>query len=189
MKNIFKSLFRAKKKKKPLSEDDLISHIDSLKINGYKLPESLIKRIKNDLWKVPKDKRNLKELIIEKSPFEEGTRWLDQMINDFILYPIVGMKGETEYLVNWLDPKWEKERAMLLGVKDEKIYPGNIEPDKVILFADFGLGSDTSFGLDYREDKLNPIVVLEYWGKNPETDNRWKKIANTYAEFEERIWK
>ena len=189
MSNIFKSLFSKKKRIQPLNEEDLKRNIDNLKIIGFKLPEGILNRIKEDNWKVPKDKKNLKELIIENAPFEEGKNWSNSFVNNLYLYQLRTMVTESEHLVNWLHPKWKKDRIVYLGKKDKNVYPGNIEPNKVILFADFGLGSDTAFGLDYREDKDNPIVILEYWGKNPETDNRWKKIANSFDEFEKRIWK
>ena len=99
------------------------------------------------------------------------------------------MKSESEALYKWLHPKWETERVMLLGEKDDRITPGDIDTGKVILFGDFGHGSDTPFGLDFRENPNAPSVILLYWGENCETDNRWKKIANSFEEFEEIIWK
>jgi len=81
-----------------------------------------------------------------------------------------------------------KTESCCLEKKDDNIFPGDIDTGKVILFADFGHGSDACFALDFRENENSPIVILEYWGENPETDNRWKKIANSFEEFEQIVW-
>ena len=188
MKNFLKHIFNFKSETNSLNDKELIIEVDNLEINGFQLPKSVIKRIKNGKWKEPFDKSKLEKLIIEKCPFENEVKILKNMINDFTLFSLRLMKSESEQLVKWLHPKWDEERVMLLGKKDDKIYPGNIEPNKVILFADFGHGSDTCFALDYRENNNSPIVILEYWGENSKTDNRWKKIADSFEEFEQIIW-
>jgi hypothetical protein len=91
-------------------------------------------------------------------------------------------------LVKWLNPKYDEDRIMILGKKDDKVFPGIIDVYKTILFADFGWGSDTPFALDYSNDENNPSVILLYWGNDPIKDNRWKKITNSFEEFEKIIW-
>lgn len=201
MKKILKKLFDStdelipSTEKKPnrkfigSTEEELIARIDELEINGYSLPKRLIDLIKNNKWKVPDNKSNLENLVVENCPFKGEIGFLKEMINNFSLFSLDLMKSESEYLIKWLDPKWDKDRVMLFGKKDNAIYPGYIEYDKVILFADFGYGSDTCFALDFRENEESPIVILEYWGDNPQTDNRWKKVANSFEEFEQIIWK
>jgi len=200
MKNFLKKIFGKRdkivssiKKKStnklvPKTEEELKSEIDKLTINGYFLPKAIINRVKNDTWKTPKNKDKLEKLIIKYCPFEDEVKYLKEMKNDFFLYSLGLMKIESESLYKWLHPKWKGDRFMLLGKKDEKIYPGDIDTEKIILFGDFGHGSDTPFGLDFRENEESPIVILLYWGKNSETDNRWKKIANSFEEFEQLIW-
>ncbi len=169
-------------------EAELRSQVDQLTINGYKLPKSMANLIKSGAWKKPRNKKKLSELVIRKCPFANEIKGLKKLIPDFTLYSLGVMQNESEYLDDWHHPKWENDGVMFLGRKDENIYPGNIETDKVILFADFGLGSDMPFGLDYRENPENPTVILLYWGDKPIEDNRWKKIANSFDEFKSVIW-
>lgn len=179
-----------KPKREPIypTEEELRLGIDELKINGFYLPNAIIKRFKNDTWKVPVEKRRLEDLIKRECPFSDEVLPIKGMIKDFTLYSLGLMKNESEVLYHWLLPKWKTERIMFLGKKDNRIQPGNIDTGKVILFGDLGLGSDTPFGLDYRDDPNNPSVILLYWGENCQTDNRWKKIANSFEEFEKIIW-
>ena len=170
-------------------EAALKKNIKRRKINGFCLPESMIKRYKNGTWEKPKSIKKLEELIIEKCPFENEIKELQELVNDFTLYSFDLMKSESECLHKWLHPRWEKERVMLLGRKDDNIFPGDIDVEKVIFFADFGHGSDTPIALDFREDKKQPSVILLYWGADCNNDNRWKKIANSFEEFEQIVWK
>ena len=135
------------------TETELKSRIDNLKINGYHLPKSMINRIKNDKWKIPSNLKYLKNLIITNCPIEIEKKLLNQMIDNFSLFSLVLMKSESENLVKWLDSKWGKDRVTFFEKKDNQIYPGDIEHDKVILIADFGHGSDTCIALDYKENK------------------------------------
>ena len=203
MKNFLKQIFGLKSKSVALSEkklvkknaykaeEDLKKDIEQLKINGFHLPKSIITRIKTDAWKEPLSSKRLQKLVLEKFPFEDENEIeaLKEMINHFTLYSLGLMKNESECLYKWLHPKWDKERAMLLGKKDDNIFPGDIDIEKVILFADFGHGSDTPIGLDFRDNEKKPSVILLYWGEDCNKDNRWKKIANSFEEFEQIIWK
>lgn len=162
---------------------------DKFRINKFRLPKSIVNRINTKTWKEPEDKNYLRELVIKECPFENEVEYIDEMINGFTLYSLELIRNESECLYKWLEPEWDDSKIMLLGKKDEKIPPGDIDTEKIILFADFGHGSDTPFGLDYRASKKTPTVVLLYWGENCNTDNRWKKIANSFEEFERIVWK
>lgn len=153
------------------------------KINGLVLPKAIIDRINNNNWKTPAEKKSLLQLMKKYDPKIESEKQLERMINNFKLYPISTMESETKGIKNW-----EHEGAMFLGKKDSNISPGFVDPQKLILFADFGLGYDTPLGLDYRKSNENPSVVMLYWGKDPYNDNRWRKIAETFNEFEKVVW-
>lgn len=195
LKEIRARVILSKKKRSHYSEisfkaqEELKNGIDKLKINGYQLPQSVINRFKNKTWKEPINNENFKKTVIENCPFQEEVKQLNFMIDDFSLFSLELMKCESEYLKHWLDPEWEKDRVLFLGKKDQKNYPGNIEHDKVILFADFGHGSDTCFALDYKDNNMCPSVILLYRGKDPYEETRWKKIATSFEEFEKIIWK
>ncbi len=161
---------------------------DPFVINGFRLPSGLVRRIQTGTWVAPVDKTKLRRLIEAQSPWPAGVEWLDQLVEDFTLYLPALMKSESEGLYRWLEPKRNGDRVLFLGDRDERIHPGFIEPGWVILIADFGLGSDTALALDYREDQAEPSVILQYWGENPTTDNRWKKIADSFTEWERAIW-
>lgn len=161
---------------------------EELQINGLVLPKSLVERIKSNNWKVPESKAKLLKLVLDNNPFKEEEESIKEMINDFTLYDLDLMMIEYKNL-NKLREQIKKEKNyMIFGRKDDTVNPGNIDIEKTILFADFDIGNDTPFGLDYRNDPKYPTVVLLYWGEDAEKDNRWKKIANSFEEFENLIW-
>lgn len=162
---------------------------DDLKINGLSLPKSMVNRIKNGLWKAPKDKSILEKIVLAYCSSSEQKALMKTMIPDLSLFSTTLMDTESNNLQYWLlDPELKELKIMFLGKKDPQVSPGYIIPNKTILFADFGRGSDTCFALDYRKNSTNPSVILLYWGKKPEEDNRWRKIANSFEEFDELIW-
>lgn len=167
------------------TEEELIQLIDELSINQLKLPHKLRNRIKNGRWISPKDKTFLENLVIEKSPFKNDSKLIKGMINSFELYGLRLMNSESEGF-----KKWGRmgERIMFHGALEVGIHPGEIDPLKLILFADFGIGNDTPFGLDYRKDENNPSVVLLYYGPNSIKDNRWVEISANFDDFEQIIW-
>lgn len=77
-------------------------------------------------------------------------------------------RGETDY---WFRP-------------EVKLH--EIDPLRVLILGDFGIGSDTVFGLDYRW--LPPRVMKLQW------DTGWVTVAKSFAEFSEmfklehRVW-
>lgn len=155
-----------------------------MKINGNLLPERILQLIDTDKWIEPIDKSNLLNLIIKKSPFNDDESLLRRMVKSFTLYNLELMERESIAFGNWAETG---EEIVFHGKNDSKTEPGEINPKKLILFADFGLGEDTPFGLDYQNNELIPKVVLLYYGKNPFKENRWIEIANSFEEFENII--
>jgi hypothetical protein len=102
-----------------------------------------------------------------------------------------------------------KERIQLFAPQEERIYllrpPFNtvatlmvrnkfwsrfaalnqISPELAVDIADFGLGSDSPILLDYRPDRLNPVVIRLLWRK-PEP-NIWIRCADNFDEFAEML--
>ncbi|MEM6264801.1 MAG: hypothetical protein AAGI38_19975 [Bacteroidota bacterium] len=155
-----------------------------MKINGNELPKRIFKLIQEDKWIRPADTSKLLRLIVEKSPFEDDQSLLTKMVKGFTLYGLESMKRESISFKKWAE---SGESVMLHGKKDTLVKPGEVDPDKLILFADFGLGEDTPFGLDFQEDESAPTVVLLYYGKDPFKDNRWVELTKSFEEFEELV--
>ena len=58
----------------------------------------------------------------------------------------------------------------------------NNTKDKLVLFGDFGVGSDMPFALSFTNSKKQPEVLLYVWCDNPD-NNQWIKIADSFEEF------
>lgn len=157
------------------NEKELISRIDNLLINGLKLPDRIIQRIKNNQWKVPLDKSNLEKLVIGKDPFRKG---FSETAQCFELYELTTMRTETINL----------DQTMFLGGPDKKNLPGYIDFDKIILFADFGIGEEAPLALDYRDDMEKPSVSL-FCEALKDEESRWIRISDSFKEFEKMVWK
>ncbi|WNJ20351.1 hypothetical protein RJD25_07710 [Pontibacter sp. G13] len=127
----------------------------------------------------------LKKLVLEKSPFQNDSSLIKGMIPYFELYDLRSMNRETEGFKKWASTG---EKILFHGARDSTVKPGEIDPHQLILFADFGLGNDTPFGLDYRSDEKHPTVVLLYYGQDSYTDNRWVEICPSFEIFEDLIW-
>ena len=153
-------------------------------INNLKLPETLIELIQTDQWKPPKDKSGIKKIL--ELPEDLKTKF--DPFDDYIYfgtYTLDLMKKESLGIQKWT--KRQGFGCMFLGALDEMVKPGNIDFNKSILIADLGIGSDSPFVLDYRDDIKNPSVIMIRWGKDPIKDNRWMKVTDNFDEFVEII--
>ncbi len=56
-----------------------------------------------------------------------------------------------------------------------------IVPEKALIIADFGLGSDSPIILDYSRDEAAPPVLRLRWG--PDKVNQWVQGAESFDEF------
>lgn len=156
-------------------------------INGLKLPSKLIELLKNDKWKAPKDKSGVKK-ILELPTYLKGRFWEFDIFGDFETYSLSLIRNESIAVKTWKDKKWIKSAgSMFLGDSDEIVKPGVIDVNKALLIANLGHGSDSPFTLDYRDDLDNPSVMIIRWGEEPNIDNRWMKIANSFDEFIEIV--
>lgn len=157
-------------------------------VNGLRLPQGLISRISQNQWVSPQSLKGIQDLVIENYPFENDPSLLFEQLDEFCPYSFKSMELETRGCYQWRDEYWATERVKMLGREDETVFPGNIIPEKSILIADFGLGSDCPIVLDYRNGLNDPTVLILYWNNYPDFENRFKKIAGNFAEFEMKVW-
>lgn len=69
----------------------------------------------------------------------------------------------------------------------------DLDPQRSVLIADFGMGADAPIALDYRADPVRPSVRRLKWGPRVrpehggpmEPANRWVLVASTFDEFVE----
>lgn len=123
-------------------------------IEGQKIPEMLAKLVWAGKWKTPV----LKEL------------WLSLIDKEHItgpfLYPLEKLDGK--YL--WSDHGGD----LLIGVVDDVIFPGTIDPNRAIIVGD--LGPERELVLDMRTSTTDPSVCA-YIPRYDE-ESCWMKIAS-----------
>lgn len=102
---------------------------------------------------------------------------------DAMFYELRVMESETRALGKILHPGLG---PFLLGLPDDDLHPGDIDPGRCVLFADLGTGTDQPLALDYRCDP--PRVLLLVLGAQPAgVENRWRCIAQDFDEFYEQL--
>ena len=186
------TLFNRKSKTIKPTEENLKQDIINLRINGYSIPTKLRERIEKNEWHAENvDLKNLAELLTTNSPFSGSDAAYKELINRLYLYNLVTMVSESKAYIKWIDGKGDDfYRGILMGKKDSNAYPGDIDPKKSIMIADFGIGAEQAFALDYRDNERNPSVIFVYWANTkPDINNKWKKITNSYEEFDQIIFK
>jgi hypothetical protein len=72
------------------------------------------------------------------------------------------------------------------GVPDSESPPGDIDYDRAVVIADFGLGSDAPIVLDYRQGLDCPSVIRYRWSERGER-NRWVYVATSFSQFVEML--
>jgi len=61
---------------------------------------------------------------------------------------------------------------------------GQIDPQKSVVIAGFGHGSDSVLVLDYRANVWVPAVIRLQWAEvDPESNNKWVAVAPTFKAF------
>jgi hypothetical protein len=68
------------------------------------------------------------------------------------------------------------------GLTAEQLAIHDIVPDRTLVIADFGPGSETALALDYRNDGEKPSVIRLRWG-SPARPNQWVKVADSFEQF------
>ena len=72
------------------------------------------------------------------------------------------------------------------GEPDPESPPGDIDYDRTVVIADFGLGSDAPIALDYRQSLDCPTVIRYRWSHRGER-NRWVYVAPSFSQFAEML--
>lgn len=73
--------------------------------------------------------------------------------------------------------------------KDYKETLVQIDPEKALLIADFGAGSDAPIALDFRANQADPPVIGLQWCAAPRTDKKsyWIQIAPSFSAFVKKL--
>lgn len=72
------------------------------------------------------------------------------------------------------------------GEPDSESPPGDIDYERAVVIADFGLGSDAPIALDYRQNLDCPSVIRYCWSHRGER-NRWIHVAPSFSRFAEML--
>lgn len=142
--------------KAPLRQPDEV-----FDINGLRLPESLLRLINAGRWRCPNDMSKINEVFPDHG--------------DMSFYSFDRMPIENAF---WLD----KDSPVFLGTPDPTRPPGDLDPQRSVLIADMGIGTDQPIALDYRSDPADPPVVTLQWAERGRS-NRWVTIAPNVEAF------
>ena len=135
-------------------------------VNNLKIPAELVAQVDAGLWPRTTPDVQIQTIRPLVQPHVVKTFAPDE--SGIILYA-----PPFHTIQNELDER--RYTAEQLAVHD-------IAPDKTVLIADFGLGSDTAVALDFRLGTANPAVIRLQW-RLPDQSNRWVKVANSFSEF------
>jgi len=72
------------------------------------------------------------------------------------------------------------------GQSDAESPSGDIDYDRAVVIADFGLGSDAPIALDYRQSLDCPSVIHYRWSHRGER-NRWIYVAPSFRQFADML--
>jgi hypothetical protein len=84
------------------------------------------------------------------------------------------------YAAPWFDSIGAGVRANK-GLTPEQEAIADIDPERTLVIADFGLGSDTAVALDYRGEPAPTVIRLQW--RLPDAPNRWVPVAPTFDAF------
>jgi hypothetical protein len=155
------------------------------RVNGLSLPNALVQLIKEGRWVKPdwdffRDcvdaqtaSRRVAVLPAWKPDLDAWTTDPESVkpVADVFLYSLNEMRRETEGFVD--------KRGIVngwIGEPDVSDPPGDIDPTRIIVIGDQGLGTDASIALDYRLSSDIPRVVAAHWDltrKRRKADAKW----------------
>lgn len=134
------------------------------------LPKLLQSVIKDKSWQDGLFDNNIVSILKRKN-LDEGLKiyYYDESL----------IISETRNFAEILERNYTEEIKMFLGETENNTKKYAIDPKKVILIADFGLGSDQPIALDTRNGFGDPPVWLLVWA-NP---NYWIKLSSRFSLF------
>jgi hypothetical protein len=130
-------------------------------VNGLPLPRELIALITAGWWRCPTHLAGVDRLFPDRG--------------ELCLYSVGLMQSESAgFPVVW--------STMWLGEPDPEHPPGDIDPRRMVIIADLGIGYDQPIALDYRLSLESPRVLTLQWSARGH-ENRWIEIAPDFETF------
>ena len=120
-------------------------------IEGQKLPDMLVKLVRAGKWKTP---------LMEEL-------WLNLIDEEYITEPCLYPLEECDGKYLW------SESGADVGVMDDVIFPGILDPSRAIIVGD--LGPEQELALDMRTSATNPSVCA-YISRDDDY-SCWMRIA------------
>lgn len=131
----------------------------SITIDGHNLPDQLSTLVRKGKWRAPTERKLWASLVS-----------LDQVIQPS-LYPLDKANGTS---------LWESEAGIdFIGVDDNAIIPGKLDPSQSIIIGD--LGPERLLALDLRISKSNPPVCA--FLPREDDESCWVEIASSLDVF------
>lgn len=131
----------------------------SITIDGHKIPDQLSTLVREGKWRAPTERKLWASLVS-----------LNQVIQPS-LYPLDKVDGMS---------LWESEAGMhFVGVDDNVISPGRLDPSQTIIIGD--LGPERLLALDLRKSISNPPVCA--FLPREDDESCWVEIASCLDDF------
>jgi hypothetical protein len=140
-----------------------------MRVLGHELPGLVARLIESGAWIALGDSPGFKALCMRYGVGHNPT-----------FYGPETMETETRQL---FDPS-KPYVKIFLGIGDESAPPGDIDPRRCVLIADFGIGADQPIALDYRCDP--PRVITLRWSAGAHA-NRWITLAEDCESFHRQL--
>lgn len=131
----------------------------TIQIDGHKLPDILNRVVAEGKWKTPLD-RNLWLTMVEERHVVQPS-----------LYPLEQLNGRSV---------WKSDAGdAFVGVPDEYLSPGFIDPSNAVIIGD--LGPERFIAIDLRASKESPPVCA--FLPRDDNDSCWVEIAKSIETF------
>lgn len=157
-----------------LSKRGLIGLVVCMTVGDLRIPQSLVSLIESGRWPRNSEEglrqnRELRVPIKRVHRFAPEENWL------FLCPPPFGKPADMFSKV-----------VDFHGEADAISPPGDIDYERAVVIADFGLGSDAPIALDYRQSLEAPSVIRYRWSERGER-NRWIYVAPSFSQFAELL--
>ncbi|MBN1546452.1 MAG: hypothetical protein JW902_07325 [Syntrophaceae bacterium] len=132
-------------------------------MNNLTLPSKLVELIEHDLWP--------KKQLISGTLFSEHVMQQFFPNEDNVCFYVPPFRTIAEYIACDGEKYWLQEPLLKIE---------QVDIEKTLILADFGLGSDTYLALDYRQSPEPSVIKLV-----PNQD--WKTLAHDFAQFSREL--
>lgn len=143
-------------------------------VADLQIPEALVSLIESGRW--PRDAMEAMRQNLElRVPVERIRRFAPEEDWLYLYAPPFGKLADvSSHLLDFR------------GEPDCESQPGDIDYDRAVIIADFGMGSDAPLALDYRPNLDCPSVIRYRWSDRGER-NRWVHVAPSFSHFAEML--